>query len=126
VQSCIGGTIATSNEAAMVGGPIEATGLDEIVDFMVAIFIQQLCYQLHARADSLARWPSSGKESGGCRIAGSHHPGKICAHRVTFVRASRPLKELADFLSDRVKVVALSQPPASAGGQSFWLMPAVG
>jgi len=30
-----------------LGGPIEARGLDEIVDFMVAIFIKQLCYQLH-------------------------------------------------------------------------------
>jgi hypothetical protein len=55
-----------------LGGPIEAMGFDEIVDFLVAIFIQHLCYQLHDCRECLAGWPSPGKDPAAIR----YHSGE--------------------------------------------------
>ncbi|HEU0005314.1 MAG TPA: hypothetical protein VFS12_04920 [Terriglobia bacterium] len=81
-----------------LGGPIEAQGLDEIVDFMVAIFIKQLCYQLHGW-HGIPCWMTIFKGRPiGVASQGISNTGKICARRVTFGGASCQLTELGDAL----------------------------
>jgi len=81
-----------------LGGPIEAMGLDEIVDVMVAIFSQQLCYQLHEWHKFPAGWPSSAEERVAIRSRDAATQGKFAQRRVTFGRACCQMAELADFL----------------------------
>jgi hypothetical protein len=93
------GTIATSDEAAMVGGPIEARGFDEIVDFLVAILAQQLCYQLHRGSKRLLDGHLH-RNNGHQAHFGTQGLGKICVTRVTFGRAFHELPHVAGFSVD--------------------------
>jgi hypothetical protein len=93
-----GGPSRLLTKPRWLGGPIKAIGFDEIVDFMVAVLTQQLCYQPRKLLEFRSGWRSSAKNTGACRMAGQEDPGKICVRRVTFGRVPCLLPALSDFI----------------------------
>ena len=80
----LGGTIATSNEAAMVGGPIEARDFDEIVDFH-SCALDRAALLPTMRLTGTPLWTAIflDRADAAARIA-VRRLGKFAVHRVTF------------------------------------------